>query len=161
MGLTYASGGNSSEIKTPDSINDLDWATFKIPKCEEQSFPSFSLCKIEQSQTNEIHGVRLAGLAWDRRDSSGLSVDESCTVYLNSGTFKNFGHDCASRAKSSGSPLFKKIGEKNCLLAIHAGCYSNAVPDKCESGITSKFYEEQTFNFAIPIERFKSALKSK
>ena len=155
MPLTVAASGNSSEIKTKESINDPDWLVLKPPQCEDQTFPTLTLCPASGDK-EEISGAQLVGLAYDRDDSKGLSLDRNCKIYLGTGNFKNFGHDCSARAKTSGAPLFKRIGQKNCLLAIHAGCYSNG--EKCETGITKKFYEDTTFNFAIPAELLRSVL---
>lgn len=154
--ITFQRGGNSSSQKTAESLNDEDWAVFALQPCDNKIVPSFKICDTEI--TNETAGVRLAGLAWDRPDAAGLSVDEHCTIYPSSGRFKNFGHNCAARGKTSGAPIFVKQGADYCLLAIHAGCYSSSAEDKCEHGITSKFYDEQTFNFAIPIQRFKNQI---
>lgn len=155
--LIPIASGNSSEVKTSASINDPDWVVFKPPQCEKDNFPTLSICPM-LAEKNEISQVKLAGLSTDRDDNQGLSVDENCKIYISEGKFKNFGHDCAARSKTSGSPLFKKIGERYCVLAIHAGCYSDS--DKCETGITSKFYDDHTFNFAIPIETIKKGLSA-
>lgn len=155
--ISFLNGGSSSGKANKERINHPDWAAFRLERCEEKSFPRFSICE-DQKSGETIPNLRLAGLSWDRQDQQGISVDESCTAYIGTGEFKNFGHDCASRSKSSGAPLYTVDGKRYCVQAIHAGCYSNATPDKCETGITSKFYEDSTFNFAIPIERFKSAL---
>ncbi len=153
--LSLLAAGNSSEVKTKESINDPDWAVFKPPQCEKDNFPTLSLCS-PVDEKDKISQVKLVGLSTDRDDNQGLSVDDNCNIYIGSGSLKNFGHDCAARAKTSGAPLYKKIGDKYCVLAIHAGCYSNS--DKCENGITSKFYDDFTFNFAIPIEHIKKGL---
>lgn len=153
--LALLASGNSSDVKTKESINDPDWVVFKPPSCEKENFPTLSLCPLVDEK-KEISQVSLAGLSSDRDDKQGISIDGNCKIYIGSGNFKNYAHDCAARSKTSGAPLFKKIGDKNCVLAIHAGCYSNS--DKCENGITAKFYDDSTFNFAIPIELIKIGL---
>lgn len=155
--ISFYKGGSSSGRANKKRFNDPDWAAFRLKHCEATSFPRFSICE-RQENGETISSLRLAGLSWDRSDHRGISVDESCTAYVGTGSFKNFGHDCASRGKSSGAPLFTVEGKKYCVRAIHAGCYSNATPNKCETGITSKFYDGSTFNFAIPIDRFETEL---
>ena len=151
--LNYVTGGDSTDEVDLKRLKDLDWVAMRPEGCEDKDFPHFSVCD-SKPKVKRLEGVRLAGLFSDRDSSLGISVDESCRIY--DGNFENVGHDCASRKMTSGAPLFTLEGDKYCLLAVHTVCYSDA--DKCENGITSKFYEDKTFNFAVPVERFKADL---
>lgn len=152
--------GYDREEKTKESFNDPDWAIYRLNACAEADIPNFSICDELSKSETENKKFTLAGLSFDRSDEKGLSVDQSCSVFVSdSGNFVNYGHSCAARSKTSGAPLFYITDSRACLIGIHSSCHTKSNEDKCESGIVSKFYEENTFNWAIPAKFFKSAIQ--
>jgi hypothetical protein len=149
--------------KTIDLLKTADngWAIYRLKECAPKDIPIFNICSELPNNELEKKKFILAGLSFDRSDEKGLSVDESCSVYpSDSGNFVNYGHSCASRAKTSGSPIFYFKNNSACLLGIHSSCYTNSKSDMCDSGVVSKFYEENTFNWAIPAKFFRKAIES-
>ena len=159
--ISLSSKGTSREEKTKESMNDPDWAIYKMSSCAEKDLPKFDVCNELSKKELEEKKIELAGLSFDRVDDKGISVDSGCSVFVSdSGNFLNYGHDCASRSKTSGAPLYYLAGDRACLVGIHSSCHTNSSEDRCDTGIVSKFYDENTFNWAIPAKFFNSAIKA-
>ena len=153
--------GFDSKVKTKESINDPDWAIYKLSPCADTKIETVSVCADLETKTIATKKFALAGFSADKVDAEGISVDGSCSLYVDeTGKFKNFGHDCAARSETSGAPIYYRDGKSRCLIGIHASCYTNSPDNLCEEGIVKQFEHQGTINLGIPSSRFTEVIRS-